>query len=86
MLAAVRNRACQHIYLCAMPATAAISAEALQRLQCLRRGVLVQRGCVLHCQQAEGIEQVNDRCKLVQRRAVAPQRALDTKLQRVALT
>jgi hypothetical protein len=36
--------------------------------------------------QAEGIEQVNDRCKLVRRHQVAPQRALDTKLQGVALT
>ena len=48
--------------------------------------VIVQCRGVLHCQQAEGIEQVNDRCKLVRRHAVAPQRALDTKLQDVVLT
>lgn len=41
---------------------------------------------VLTLQQAEGIEQVNDRCKLVRRHSVAPQRALDIKLQGVALT
>jgi hypothetical protein len=41
---------------------------------------------VFELRQAEGIEQVNDRCKLVRRHSVAPQRALDTKLQGVALT
>jgi hypothetical protein len=41
-------------------------------------------GCVPH-QQADGIEQVNDRCKLVRRHQVAPQRALDRKLQSFGL-
>lgn len=35
--------------------------------------------------QAEGIEQVNDRCKLVWRQPVAPQRALDETLHSYAL-
>lgn len=35
--------------------------------------------------QAEGIEQVNDRCKLVRRQQVAPQRALEENLQSFAM-
>ena len=74
-----------NIYLFAVPAMVdkGGATQCIKRLQYLRHGECAMRLC---CQQAEGIEQVNDRCKLVRRHAVAPQRALDTKLQGVVLT
>jgi hypothetical protein len=77
-----------NIYLFAVPARQwliRVEPPSITRGYSTCAGVNVQCHCVLRCQQAEGIEQVNDRCKLVRRHSVAPQRALDTKLQGVAL-